>query len=66
MNSEDMGCAVTICLILLCTILMIVFWYNKQQYKAGYVQALSDIEQKRPLKYKLVKQENGESIWVKK
>jgi hypothetical protein len=40
--------------------------YNKQQYKAGYVQAIVDIEKKNPLKYQLIKQENGESIWVKK
>jgi hypothetical protein len=65
-NSEDMGCAVAICFILLSTILIIVLWYNKQQYKDGYVQAIVDIEKKNPLKYQLIKQENGESIWVEK
>jgi hypothetical protein len=66
MNSDDIGCAVCICLVVLLAILVIVIHFYQQEYKNGYVQALSDIEEKKPLKYQLIKQENGESIWVKK
>jgi hypothetical protein len=38
---------------------------HNDSYKEGYVQALVDIERKRPLTYKRVEQENGETIWIK-
>lgn len=33
--------------------------------RVGYIQALVDMENKLPLKYKLVKQENSETKWIK-
>lgn len=62
MNDNGIGCAVTICLILLLAIFVIVLRYTTRQYKEGYVQALVDTERKRPLRYKRVEQENGETI----
>ena len=38
---------------------------HNETYKEGYVQALVDTERKRPLRYKRVEQENGETKWIK-
>lgn len=37
---------------------------RKEGFNEGYQQALADIEAKRPLKFNLEKQPNGETTWV--
>lgn len=37
---------------------------HKEGFNEGYQQALADIEAKRPLKFNLEKQPNGETTWV--
>lgn len=68
MNDGDIvlaGCFFTILIIGGVAGLLWGYYAFDEQFKKGYVQALSDIESKRPPKYKLVKQENGETMWIK-
>lgn len=67
MNEDAGGCLIVAVLAvsLVVAVSLCLLRDNYESYKKGYVQALADIESKRPLMYKRVKQKNGETIWIK-
>lgn len=65
MSDELAGCLFVVTLIIIVAGAVWLIHSHNDSYKEGYVQALVDIERKRPLRYKRVEQENGETKWIK-
>jgi hypothetical protein len=65
-NDADSALSVLVMFVLLLSACLFTYWCGRSYgERIGYCQALSDIDNKLPLKYKLVKQENSETKWIK-